>query len=436
MSARAGERAALKILCRVMDKNEHFGDAQREELKGLPDGAARAATAYARLTVENWIFLNTVLSRYTDLKRAKPMLRNIVRLGAARCLFGNDGPAAVNGSVELAREQGFAKQAGFVNAVLRNLLRGKEEILSKEPTDLQQLAVRASWPTFLLEEAQIVLGSFSQVQELVFSPTPMPLVRVNPRRTTAQQAIMVLAEEGVEAKQDAMDGMLSIKYQRDTATTAAYRRGWITPMGKASRVVCGFVPSCAKLVIDTCAAPGGKTCAIAEQLADGQVIALDADAQRAAAIERQRERLGLENIAVCVHNGTVAKDEYLEMADVVLVDAPCSGLGTFLRKPEGKYRRSFQDIQRLAELQKTILTQASKYVKSGGILIYSTCTFTRQENEWVTKSFLAKQADFAPTQLDNPFLGNNLNRYQNGELRLWSHLDETDCFYMRTMVRK
>ncbi len=188
------------------------------------------------------------------------------------------------------------------------------------------------------------------------------------------------------------------------------------------------IAACDGLVIDACAAPGGKACAIAENI-KGKVIAADIHPHRVELIRAQAKRLGLLNTECIVNDAAKGFDEYQSLADCVLIDAPCTGFGTYKNRPDIKYKHSPDDIMALSKLQLDILRACSKAVKPGGRLVYSTCTFTKEENEDNVQKFLEENSDFALM----PFSA--LGQAWNGMMRLWPHKNGTDAFFITVMER-
>jgi len=434
VSARAGERAALFIITEVLS-GTHFADAQLKAFSGLDGASIRAATAYSRMTIENIIWVDHVLKSYIRMDKTRPYLKNILRLGTARCLFGHEDSAAVNGSVELAKELGKKGQPGFINGVLRRILREKEAIMAFTPTNAKELGLRYSFVEYAANQLVSMLG-FEDAKKLMQTKSSVTTIRINPLKTTADAALTELKALGYEASLGQTKGMLTVENGGGIAASAPFTEGRISLMGTASRVASGFVGPNTKHIIDVCAAPGGKSCAMAEDHPDATVHAMDVSVLRLEQMAAQVKRLGLNNIALSPHDGQRIEETLVDSADLVLVDAPCSGLGTFLNRPEVKSQKPKQDVRELHYIQGRILSASAKYVKKGGRLVYTTCTFTKDENESAIRSFLKREKDFRLVNFENPYLTESMKeRYQNGQLRLWSHLDGTDCFFIATMER-
>ena len=215
----------------------------------------------------------------------------------------------------------------------------------------------------------------------------------------------------------------------------AYRQGKISLQGLASMVAANQAALNGGIILDVCAAPGGKSCNIAEQCPEAKVYAFDLHPHRVALISAQAERLGLPNVIAAQHDATQPFEEFEGIADCVLVDAPCTGLGTACHRPDVKWNKKQEDAAALAKLQRQILQNASRSVKPGGKLIYCTCTFTQTENEDVVGWFLANNAAFHLTPLTLPKNMPGHSDEKSGMLRLWPQIHQTDGFFICAMEK-
>ena len=440
MSARTGEKAALSVLETMDTEQAYMGQALAKALhqQQLSGADRSAAVAYAKLVVENLQAVDYALGQYTKLNKAGRTVRNILRLGAARILFGNGADAqAVHGSVELCKAVGKGAQSKFVNAVLRNVSRNKTQIPwpDEKADPLAFYSVRYSWPQFAVAEAFDLLGDGAK--EFVSYTAPQPVVlRANPNKISREDLSVLFAEQGMQtAPAPADERALSVSNAQDLTGLAAYQDGLFSLQGQASMLAARQAFCKTGLVLDVCAAPGGKSCNIAEQCPGAEVHAFDLHAHRVSLIKAQAKRLGLSNITAAQHDATQPFSQYRNLADRVLVDAPCSGLGTANPRPDVKWNKKAEDVQSLSALQSQILPSAAKAVKPGGKLIYCTCTFTRQENEAVVAGFLQKNRDFrlCVPDLPNAFASAVT---QEGFVRLWPQIHHTDGFFICTMEKQ
>ena len=426
---------------------------------------------------ENKIYLDYILDKFIKKGAAKTKLQALIilRMGVYQILFMNSVPnyAAVNESVALARR--FARGTdGFINGVLRNFIRNMDSASEIDVKgQLEYLSIRYSCQLKLVEELVSMLG-FEHAKVLLEHAGHRPplSIRVNVAKISVKELADRLRANGFEIEGSKLsDRVLLVKGGALTEANE-YKEGLFSIQSEESCAIADFADAkSTELVIDLCAAPGGKAAAMAEQMlkpststepltetepdkqpststepltktepgkqpststepltktepgiASGKVIALELYEHRAALIEATARRLGLENIEVRCQNAVEQIDALVGKADLVLADVPCSGLGVIRRKPEMKYRDEF-DFDELVEIQKSILETGSSYLKPGGRLIYSTCTINPRENELMVKDFLERHEEFISEKevklspFDNGYDGFYMNKLKKIEGR-------------------
>jgi len=334
-------------------------------------------------------------------------LRTLLRLALFQLVRLDRVPAfaAVDTAVELSKEVKRGAASGLVNALLRRFLRdGKRIALPPREADLAaHLAAACSHPRWLVQRWLDELGAAETEALLAANNTAAPtVVRVNRRRATPAQLLATLAARGVAARpaRYAQDALV-VEPGGDPADLPGYREGWWALQGEASQlVVCLLAAQPGMCVVDACAAPGGKATASAERVGDGgRVVALDRHRAGLQQMRRAARRLGLFNLFAAQADATALPFAPRWTADAVLVDAPCSGLGTLRQHPEIRWRRTADDVDDLAGLQRRLLDAAAPHVAPGGALVYATCTISVPENAGVVAEFLAAHAEFA---VDDP----------------------------------
>lgn len=410
---------------------------------------------------ENKIYLDYILDKFIKKGASKTKLQALIilRMGVYQILFMNSVPnyAAVNESVALARR--FARGTdGFINGVLRNFIRNMESASEIDVKgQLEYLSIRYSCQLKLVEELVSMLG-FEHAKVLLEHAGHRPplSIRVNIAKISLKELADRLRAKGFEIEGSKLsDRVLLVKGGALTEANE-YKEGLFSIQSEESCAIVDFADAkSTELVVDLCAAPGGKAAAMAEQMlkpststepltetepgkkpststepltktepgiAGGKVVALELYEHRAALIEATARRLGLENIEVRCQDAVEQIDELVGKADLVLADVPCSGLGVIRRKPEMKYRDEF-DFDELAEIQKGILETGSSYLKPGGRLIYSTCTINPRENELMVKDFLKRHEEFISEKevklspFDNGYDGFYMNKLKKIEGR-------------------
>ncbi len=394
---------------------------------------------------ENKIYLDYILDKFIKKGAAKTKLQALIilRMGVYQILFMNSVPnyAAVNESVALARR--FARGTdGFINGVLRNFIRNMDSASEiDEKGQLEYLSIRYSCQLKLVEGLVSMLGFEHAKMLLEHAGHRPPLsIRVNIAKISVKELADRLRAKGFEIEVSRLsDRVLLVKGGALTEANE-YKEGLFSIQSEESCAIADFADAkSTELVIDLCAAPGGKAAAMAEQMlkpststepltetepgiASGKVVALELYEHRAALIEATAKRLGLKNIEVRCQDAVEQIDELVGKADLVLADVPCSGLGVIRRKPEMKYRDEF-DFDELVEIQKSILETGSSYLKPGGRLIYSTCTINPRENELMVKDFLERHEEFISEKevnlspFDNGYDGFYMNKLKKIEGR-------------------
>ena len=333
-------------------------------------------------------------------------VRNILRIAIYQLIYMDSVPdsAAVDEAVKLAKKNRNPAISGFVNGLLREYIR-KGMPLPKRSDKLEQLSLDYSCPLWLVKKWYNEYGEDICTDMLKTSIGQAPTsVRVNTVFYPLEETLEMLTQDGVTFEINSMlPDLLNVCLSGGVEHTNAYKKGRIHVQDLSSQLCCAALdPQENDTVLDLCSAPGGKTFTIAERMKNnGTVMAFDLHNNRVKLINFGAKRLGLSCVTAQVNN---AKNfnETLPMADRVLCDVPCSGLGVIRRKPEIKYKNP-AEFERLPEIQYDILKTSSAYVKAGGILVYSTCTVSRAENDDVVNKFLAENTDFEPCALGKCF---------------------------------
>ena len=396
---KTARQTVLELLIR-MDDNKAYSNIlldntfSREKLQNR-DRAFAAMLFYG--VIERRMTLDYIIRHYstTEFDKIDTDVVQILRMGLYQLLYtAVPESAAVNESVNLAQQS----RKGFVNGILRSFLRDGKQIDYKDLEGAAKKSIEYSCPKWIVKKWFRMFGEEKTEEILKDSFGRPPLyVRVNTLKCTADQLIAEFAKEKIEAKKNALlDDCLEVGNIHQIEATAAYRKGLFHVQDISSQLCCRVArPVFNETVIDVCAAPGGKTFTMAEIMANrGKLYSFDLYDGKVSMIKTGAERLGISIVEAAVHDATVY-DKNIPLADKVLCDTVCSGLGVIRRKPEIKYKE-MKNIEQLPIVQKHILEMASRYVKPGGTLIYSTCTLNTDENEGVAEKFLADNPDFAP----------------------------------------
>lgn len=386
--------------------------------------------------LQNRMLLDYYLEQLTGgkLRRVQPVVLDILRLGLYQLLFMDRIPdsAAVNEAVNQARERANVRAAGFVNAVLRSALREREEL-----TPPQDLSISYSHPEQLVALLRESVGDTALEQVLsADNAWPQTVIQINTLRASADEVRQQIESvEGAEiAPHPWLRDCFMISGIGSLEALPAYQDGLFYVQDAASRlaVLCASIRPGMR-VLDCCAAPGGKSFAAAIDMKNtGKVRSADIHRHKITLIEHGAERMGLTCISTRLQDATAAHAGWDDHMDVVLADVPCSGLGIIRKKPDIRYK-DLKETERLPELQLKILWEQAKYVKPGGLLMYSTCTVLNRENRDVVQKFLRSAPEFCLEQLPLP---EGLPQDGSGMLTLLPGPYDTDGFFICRMRRK
>ncbi len=392
MTARA---LAIEVLARVEATDAWLTPVLDARLNESPLRDGRDAALVTELcygATRRRLALDFALAGVCD--RRLPTLEDRVlaalRVGAYQLYYARvPARAAVAETVEATKELGLARAAGFVNAVLRKLAALQAQPLPPEADVLEHLSVRESHPAWLVQRWLAAFGRSRTEAMLTADNRPPGLVlRCNSIRTSREALLGLFTEAGLQPTPTACaPSGLVLQAQGRVESLLGYREGLWQVQDEAAQLVVHYaeVPTGAR-VLDLCAAPGGKTCQLAER---GPVVALDLHARKLEGVRSEAARLGLaERISLRAHDATHPLPADLGPVDAVLLDAPCSGLGTLRRNPELRYRRQEGDIPRLAALQRQLLERAQAAVPSGGLLVYAVCSTEPEEGPEQLARFL------------------------------------------------
>lgn len=399
------------------------------------DAALAARLCYG--TIQNRAKLDFYLNQLLTQKGKSlhPVVRDILHLGLYQIYEMDKIPAsaAVNESVALTKKYVKNPKAGpLVNAVLRNAVRTKGQL--QEPTSYED---RYSHPAELVSllKANLPKGKLEEVL-IANNTAPETMVQVNTLRTTAEKLTEDLQREGVTAVSHPwMPDCLVLSGGGDLEKMKAFQKGDFYVQDPASKlaVLCARLPKEGARVLDCCAAPGGKSFATAIAMeGNGSIVSCDLHQHKTALMEKGAQRLGLSSISVRLQDATVRVGEWENAMDVVLADVPCSGLGIIRKKPDIRYK-DIAETKALPKLQLQILENQSAYVKKGGVLMYSTCTILKRENEQVVEAFLRAHPEFCLEPLNLP---GNFPKNESGMLTLLPGEYDTDGFFICRLRRQ
>ena len=435
---KSARQIALEILLKI-EKADAYSNIAIDSAVKMYNPDSTDCAFISRLVygvIERKLTLDYALSQNLDkpLNKLKKDVLTILRLGAYQILYLDKIPhsAAVNESVKLTKDNKCSYASGLVNAVLRKISQ-KELAFDEIADEKERLSVMYSAPVELVSLLTHHYGRDNAESFLKASLEPKKLyIKVNTVKTTTNELREALEAEGVSCKATSLPDSLEIDVNTAVYNLEAFKKGLFHIEDLASQYCASALDvyeGC--VVIDTCAAPGGKSFAIAEKMNNkGKVYSCDIYSARTGLIEQGAERLGLDCIEPFVNDASVYNEKF-PLADRVLCDVPCSGLGIIGKKPEIKYKK-LDEAKSLIPLQKQILEASSRYVKKGGRLVYSTCSVNPGENRKVCDAFLSEHKEFKSVRV----LEDLPRTVDEGDyITLFPHTNECDGFFIAAFIK-
>lgn len=414
--------AALKALYEIEFNGAYSNMAIKDILSRNCDMSPQGKALFTALVygvIDKKLTLDYYITNFSKikLKKISKYILLILRMGIYQLIFMDKIPesAAVNESVKLAKRYGHGASAGFVNGILRTVSKSS---ISYPENKNEYLSVKYSYPLWLCDKWIGEFGfEFTEDMMKAFEKNKQITLRPNLLKTTKEELSTLLNDSGIKTE-ICNDHITTSGF--DIEKNELYLQGYFTPQDiAASDAAKVLEPKSGEVVIDMCSAPGGKTTHIAELINNrGRILAFDKYSHKIEIVKKNAKRLGIDIIEARESDACVFDNTLQGVADKVLCDVPCSGLGIIGRKPDIKWNR--EDISDINQIQKKILKNGAKYLKNGGILVYSTCTLEKSENEGVIEGFLSENADFERLY----------------EKTYYPHMDNTDGFYICKLRKK
>ncbi|MDO4483387.1 MAG: 16S rRNA (cytosine(967)-C(5))-methyltransferase RsmB, partial [Clostridia bacterium] len=438
----ATRRMAWEIIHKVTQEGAYASLLLDEKLRGcgLSPEDRRLVSRLVYDTLENLFYIDEALKQVMAKPDTEPKLVNILRLAACQLMLEDRIPesAAVNTAVALCKEQGMEGLAGVCNGILRNLVRKQEELVWPDPETepIRARSVKHSVPEWLVRRLDADWGTETADALMAARQQESVTVRPNLMRLDDAEFEALLGKKVWRKEKAAVPHAWHIAGMADIGSDTDFVGGNFSIQGESSMMAClALAPQRGMQVLDACAAPGGKACYLAEMMAGtGRVQAWELHDHRTKLIAAQAKRLGLENIRPMTRDASKLREDTIRTMDAVLVDAPCSGLGTMADKPDVKLRAKEESVAELAALQKQILESCAQYVKPGGVLVYSTCSILKEENEQQVTAFLASHPEFKLEKLPDT-IPEQFRCHEDVGLQLLPSRDHVGGFYIARMRR-
>ena len=436
-------RIALEVIRAVTENDAFISLVLDEKLHncGLPLVDRRLAARLAYDTIENQMYLDWALDQIMAKPDTDIKLRNILRMGACQILLEDRIPesAACNTSVMLCKELGMEGLAGVCNGILRNLVRQKDELTWPDPETepVKALSIKYSVPQWLVEKLTADWGADAEQLMACRSHDSYITVRPNMTKLDDEAFEAFLNEKVWEHEAGKVPHSWRIRNMAEIAHDAGFVGGKFSIQSESSMMAAMAVePKRGMQILDCCAAPGGKSCLMAELMAGtGRVQAWELHAHRTDLITAQAKRLGLENVRPMNRDASKSRPDMEMTMDAVLLDAPCSGLGVMADKPDVKYRVTAESVAELTALQAKLLDTVAPYVKRGGTLVYSTCSVLKDENVRQAEAFLARHPEFELAKLPETIPA-EFRQHEDVGLQLLPNRDGVEGFYICRFKRR
>ena len=431
------------LALREVHRRGAFADAALDRAfsnSQLNDLDRRLVTELVYGSVRRMRSIDFIIDKLATKKSSQqpPELRTILHLGLYQLEYLNQIPpsAAVNTTVQLAKENGFSGLSSFVNGLLRQYIRLTDNDLNpltvtNYKSTVERLGFLHSFPDWLVELWIEQIGE-TETEQLCewFNQSPTIDLRINPLKSSIAQIETAFKSHNISTSRIPhlpqalrLNGTIGA-----IQNLPGYSEGWWTIQDSSAQLVTHLLgPQPGETIIDACAAPGGKTTHSAELMQDtGTIYACDKTASRLKKLTENADRLQMKSIKI--HTGDSRHfPEFVNLADRVLLDAPCSGLGTLHRRADARWRHTLENIQQQSQLQSELVANAATFVKSGGVLVYATCTIHPLENETVIRSFLDSNPHW---QIEPPTIDLPVQPSPEGWVKVWPHRNQMDGFFM------
>ena len=351
--------------------------------------------------------LDEIIKKYSNIKIKKISIwiLNVLRMGTYQIIFLDKVPksAAVNESVNLAKRYGHKASSNFVNAILRKINKSDYDELFLIKNDIERISKTRSMPEWIIKEL-LKDRNIEEVDKICknLNNRPKVQIRVNTLKTTKEELETILQKEDIKCSRiEEMPNFLDANI-KNIENFEYFKKGYFTVQDISAGLTAEILsPKENEIILDACAAPGGKTTYMAELMKNkGEVIAWDIHKHRVDLIKENANRLGIDIIKAETQDSTKFNPKYENYFDKILLDVPCLGIGVIKRKPDIKWQKSEKDIQEIVDLQFKILENISRYLKPGGFLVYSTCSILKEENEEQIEKKKKKHSEYERVSID------------------------------------
>lgn len=396
---------ALKILYKVDKEKAYSNIALNEEInKNMKQLKEKDIGLISEIVygVTTWrLTLDEIIKKHSKikLKKISPWIINILRMGIYQIIFLDKIPksAAVNESVNLAKRYGHNTSSKYVNAILRKVEKRDYEDFFQIEDNIERISKTTSMPIWIIQKL-LKNNSIEKVEQICknFNIKPKLSIRINCLKNNKKEFEEKLKERNISYIETDNENFLILERTKNIENLDLFKNGFFTIQDISAGLTAKVLdPKSGDNILDACSAPGGKTTYLAELMKnDGNIEAWDIHEHRTNFVKQSACRLGIDIINTKVKDASIYDSNFIEKFDKILLDVPCAGIGVIKRKPDIKWQRDIKDILEITKIQTKILENCSKYLKKGGILVYSTCSILKEENEDIVYNFLKENNDF------------------------------------------
>lgn len=436
----------LDLLLQVEKEKSYAQLSLKNALTDMDQRDKALATEIFYGTLKYQIQLDYFLNQYskTPVKKMKPLIRNILRMSVYQLLYLDKIPASavINEAVKIVKKRKMQGLSGFVNGVLRNIDREKENLTFPDMRKDQgkYYSIKYALPEWIVKMWFKSYGE-EKTQKICEALNKRAMVcgRCNTLKGSVEEIKAAFIKEGIEVEEgELLEEAFYIKKVGSLQNSPSFKAGEWTVQDESAMLVAHVVnPKRGDYVLDMCSAPGGKSMHMAAMMANkGEIISCDIHPHKLELIEKNAKRLGINIIKPTLQDGTIFNEAWEGQFDKVLLDAPCSGLGIMKRKPDIRLNKTYEDLEDIAAIQRELFKQAVRYLKEDGVLVYSTCTISKIENENMVKEMMAlyglelvNMVDTIPEKLQASI-------EDNGMLQILPYVADTDGFFIASLRKR
>lgn len=445
MTEKTPREIAIDILMKIMQENAYNNQALRQTFQQQPNLQPldkRFITEIVNGSLRHIYYIDYLINHFsnTQTKKMKPFILNLLRSAFYQIYFMNVPPSAIcNESVKIVEKKNMTNLKGFVNGVLRTAIRKKDSSPLPDSPSNFYLSILYSHPLWLVDMWVAYYG-YEETEKLCQfnNTTPSISIRTNIQQLSTANLHQQLESENITVSNGFIaEDSLHLKSTANLTELSAFQNGSFHVQDESSQLaIKALSPQCGDIILDICSAPGGKSFTMAQEMQNqGQILACDIFPHKLQLIEDGKNRLHLPIIQTEQNDATIYRSDWENRFDKVLADVPCSGLGLLRKKPDIRLKKNGSELDSLIPIQQKILSNVASYLKPNGILLYSTCTLSKKENEKNIEWFLKEYPNFILEDISHILPKEKQPAQQTKYITLFPHITHTDGFFIARMKK-